>query len=195
MPGGLDDGSPSCAANGVDPGKPRRSRRSIHHPAVQNRVGRPPALLGNTHRTGPRLRGHTERTRRGRANHRISPRPQRRTGIQADRRRPTVHPEWIFPRARGPTPHTGPPLIGARGPARRGGMALRTRRYRGLHRPHRHGPLSRGDALHFPARLPHSIRNTGGEPAEMLLVCTHTPTASLQAPGTGETNGIASYSG
>lgn len=49
--------------------------------------------------------------------------------------------------------------------------------------------LSRGDALHFPARLPHSIRNTGGEPAEMLLVCTHTPSANLQPSGTEEANG------
>ncbi|MFI9504979.1 helix-turn-helix domain-containing protein [Nocardia sp. NPDC052566] len=47
--------------------------------------------------------------------------------------------------------------------------------------------LSLGDALQFPARLSHVIRNTGEETAEVLIVSTHSQ--NLQASGNSETNG------
>lgn len=36
-------------------------------------------------------------------------------------------------------------------------------------------PLGPGDALHFPAAIPHSVHNTGGDTAELLVVYTRTP--------------------
>ncbi len=33
--------------------------------------------------------------------------------------------------------------------------------------------LERGDAVHFPSRTPHSVRNVGAEPAEALIVSAH----------------------
>ncbi|MFJ4655812.1 helix-turn-helix domain-containing protein [Nocardia sp. NPDC088792] len=47
--------------------------------------------------------------------------------------------------------------------------------------------LDRGDALQFPARLPHVISNTGEETAEVLIISTHI--LNSQTPGSGETRG------
>ncbi|MFI1919897.1 helix-turn-helix domain-containing protein [Nocardia sp. NPDC020380] len=45
--------------------------------------------------------------------------------------------------------------------------------------------LDRGDALQFPARLPHVISNTGDDTAEILIISTHP--ANDRTPAGGET--------